>query len=149
MKPLGLIEKDKTDRFVNFFIDMGERQHGENLEVASEFVCRMYGQSNVVDVNEARHKKLMQMSGDINKVHYNPIIFALQLICCWQLTFTHNLYFTFIFAGEPTGKGEEDGLCLAATMQTKPPYEIEEGEVCHHLMDACFISISWRWFVLF
>ncbi|KAK4304168.1 hypothetical protein Pmani_023888 [Petrolisthes manimaculis] len=50
---------------------MGQRQGDTDLEVASEFVCRMYGQSNTVNVNDAKHKKLMHMSSNINKE--NPL----------------------------------------------------------------------------
>ena len=60
--------KDDSNRFVNFFIGLEERQNKKSLEIASEFVCRMYAQNYTNDVDEARYKKLMQMSGNINQL---------------------------------------------------------------------------------
>jgi len=47
---------------------MGEVHHGVDLDVALEFVCRMYAQSKTRDVNEARYNKLMQMTGKVDQV---------------------------------------------------------------------------------
>lgn len=68
-KPLDLVEKDRTDRFVNLFISMGEVDGSVDLDAASEFVCHMYAQSKTRDVNEARYKKLLQMTGKIDQVN--------------------------------------------------------------------------------
>ena len=57
MKPLDILEKDKTGWYVNLFVRMGELYGRVDLKVASEFVCRMYGQSKTQDVNEARYNK--------------------------------------------------------------------------------------------
>lgn len=67
-KPLDLVEKDKTGCYVNLFISMGEVHGSVDLDVASEFVCRMYAQSKTRDVNEARYNKLMQMTGKVDQV---------------------------------------------------------------------------------
>jgi len=67
VKPLGIVEKDETGRFLELFISMGEA--GEvDFEIASEFVCRMYGQTKEKNVDEARYGKLLQMSGKVDKV---------------------------------------------------------------------------------
>ena len=40
-----------------------------DIDAASEFVCKMYGQSNNTnDVNEARYNKLLMMSGKFSQV---------------------------------------------------------------------------------
>jgi len=62
------MEKDETDSFLQLFTSMGDRQASIDVDVASGFVCRMYTLSKTGDVNEAKYKKLMQMSGNINKV---------------------------------------------------------------------------------
>lgn len=67
-KPLDLIEKDISGSFVELFISMGELHKTVDLDVASEFVCRMYGHGKTQDVNEARFNKLMQMTGKVDKV---------------------------------------------------------------------------------
>ncbi|XP_048869412.1 uncharacterized protein LOC125741923 isoform X1 [Brienomyrus brachyistius] len=71
VKALDLIEKDDTGRFLNLFTNMGQVDGAVDFEVASEFVCRMYGQSKEQDVDKARYTKLMQMSGKIDKE--NPL----------------------------------------------------------------------------
>lgn len=72
MKPLEIIAKDDSNRFLYFFIRLGESKSNEDAdedaEVASEFVCRIYGQNDTNDINEARYKKLLQMSGNVNQV---------------------------------------------------------------------------------
>ena len=47
---------------------MGDVNSSVDLNVTSEFVCRMYTESNLKDVNEARYKKLIQMTGKIDQV---------------------------------------------------------------------------------
>ena len=68
VKPLSIVEKDETGRFLKFFTNMGEKTDDLDIDTASEFVCRMYSIYGTCDVNEARHKKLMQMTGNFNKV---------------------------------------------------------------------------------
>lgn len=48
---------------------MGEVDGEVDIDVASEFVCKMYGQNKEREVDEARYRKLMQMSGTVNKVY--------------------------------------------------------------------------------
>lgn len=48
----------------------GEIQDDVDLDVASEFVCRMYAQMKTNNVNEARYNKLMQMTGKVDQVIY-------------------------------------------------------------------------------
>jgi hypothetical protein len=67
-KPLTIIERDKTNSYVDLFISMGDVNSVVDLDVASEFVCRVYAQSSTQDVNEARYKKLMQMTGKVDQV---------------------------------------------------------------------------------
>lgn len=67
-KALTIVEKDMTDCYVNLFISMGDVNSSVDLNVTSEFVCRMYAESNLKDVNEARYKKLIQMTGKIDQV---------------------------------------------------------------------------------
>lgn len=67
-KPLDIVEKDKTGSYVNLFISMGEAHGTVDMDVASEFVCRMYAESKTRDVNEARYNKLMQMTGKVDEV---------------------------------------------------------------------------------
>lgn len=47
---------------------MGEAHGSVDLDITSEFVCRMYAQSKTRDVNEARYNKLMQMTGKVDEV---------------------------------------------------------------------------------
>lgn len=62
------VEEDATGRFPNLFINMCENDGSVNIGVASDFVCKMYGQPKENDVDEARHSKLMQMTGKVDKV---------------------------------------------------------------------------------
>lgn len=41
MKPLEIIEKDATGRYLHLFACMGEVDGDVNIEVASEYVCQM------------------------------------------------------------------------------------------------------------
>ena len=68
VKPFGIMEKAETDSFLKLFTNMGDRQASTDVDVASEFVCRMYTLTKTGGVDEARYQKLMQMSGNINKV---------------------------------------------------------------------------------
>ena len=47
---------------------MAEMHANVDVNIGSEFVCRMYAQSKCNDVNEARFNKLRQMSGKVNEV---------------------------------------------------------------------------------
>ncbi|XP_041481075.1 uncharacterized protein LOC121428475 [Lytechinus variegatus] len=67
-KPLEIITKDETGRFLNLFIRMGDPEaEGIDVDVASEFVCYLYAQHKVNDVNLARYNKLMQMTGRVDE----------------------------------------------------------------------------------
>ena len=66
VKPLQILEKDESLQFINLFTSMGEQF--DDVDVASEFVCRMYAQTKTRDVDEARHKKLIEMTGKVDKV---------------------------------------------------------------------------------
>ena len=35
------------------------------MKIASQFVCHMYGQRKISDLNEARYNKLMQLTGKV------------------------------------------------------------------------------------
>ena len=68
-KALDIITKDKTGRYLNLFISMGDvNDDNVDVDVASEFVCHLYGQHRTSDVNEARYYKLMQVTGRDDKV---------------------------------------------------------------------------------
>ena len=47
---------------------MGQTEGNVEVHVASEFVCELYGLKKVSGVNEAHHKKLLQMTGKIDEV---------------------------------------------------------------------------------
>ncbi|XP_068212466.1 uncharacterized protein [Palaemon carinicauda] len=79
VKPLEIVEKDATGRFLNLFINMCEKDGRVDIEVASEFVCKMYGQTKETDVDEARHSKLMQMTGKVDK--NNPLFINKRIDC--------------------------------------------------------------------
>ncbi|KAK4322833.1 hypothetical protein Pmani_006431 [Petrolisthes manimaculis] len=44
LKPLEIVEKDAAGRYLHLFTCMGEVDGDVNIEVASEFVCKMYSQ---------------------------------------------------------------------------------------------------------
>lgn len=79
------------------FIRMGEGLDGTDLETASEFVCRLYGQSKTNDVDEARHKKLIEMTGKVNQVienklkSYIKILFLLSILKDFSATCTQEV----------------------------------------------------------
>ncbi|XP_033097629.1 uncharacterized protein LOC117101706 [Anneissia japonica] len=58
---------------------MGEVHGRIDLKVASEFVCRMYGQSKTQDVNEARYNKLIKMNGKVDQE--NPLANIKRIDC--------------------------------------------------------------------
>lgn len=68
VKALDIVEKDKTGRYVNLFINLGDIHGKVDFDVASDLVCCMYAQSKCRDVDEARYSKLMQMTGKIDQV---------------------------------------------------------------------------------
>ena len=68
VKPLEIVEKDMTGRFVHLFTSMGDVAADINIEVASEFVCIMYGQTKQCSVDDARYSRLMQMTGKVDQV---------------------------------------------------------------------------------
>ena len=60
---------------------MGQVDDVVDVAVASEYVCRMYGQGKEQDVDEARYRKLMQMSGKIDMVRFFSFLFKEQIYC--------------------------------------------------------------------
>ena len=68
LKPLEIVEEDTTGQYVDFFINMGKVDDAIDIGIASEFVCKLYGQVKENDVDQARFSKLMKMSGKVNKV---------------------------------------------------------------------------------
>ena len=68
IKPLELIEKDNTGHFLELFTNMCDVDGDISKEIASKFVCQMYGQDKEGNVDEARLSKLIQMTGKIDKV---------------------------------------------------------------------------------
>lgn len=68
MKPFSLLKNDDSKKFVELFIKMGDISNDIDIDTTSEFVCRMYGQYKNNNVNEARYKKLLEMSGGAQQV---------------------------------------------------------------------------------
>ncbi|KAG1704020.1 Calcitonin receptor [Nymphon striatum] len=62
------VQKDKTGRFVNLFIIMGDVHGSVDFDVASDLVCYMYAQSKTKDVDEARYNRLIQVSGKVDQI---------------------------------------------------------------------------------
>jgi hypothetical protein len=69
VKALDIIENDKSSTFVEMFSSMGQRNGEDDIQKLSAFVCHLYGQSKLTDVNEARYHKLIQMSGKYTQVN--------------------------------------------------------------------------------
>jgi len=69
VKPFEIMKKEETGQFVDLFIGMGNIVEGVDVDVASEFVCQMYAQSKTKDVDEARYKKLLDMTGKLDQVN--------------------------------------------------------------------------------
>ena len=68
-KPLDIVQKEGTGRYLDLFVGLADRQDVSGIiDVASEFVCRMYAQFGTRDVNEARYHKLIQMTGKSDEV---------------------------------------------------------------------------------
>ena len=65
--PLEILMKDSSGRFIKAFrnISTADKPDEPTLQ---EYTCVVYGQSGQVDINEARHAKLLQMTGKINQV---------------------------------------------------------------------------------
>ena len=68
VKPLKILEKDPAGRFLKLFSNMGKVDGEVDINVASEFVCKMYGQNRERNVDDARYKKLVQMSSKVRYV---------------------------------------------------------------------------------
>ncbi len=68
VRPFELLQNDKNRRFINLFINMGDPHEPVAMDTASEFVCRLYAQNKTCDVDEARHNKLIQMTGKVDQV---------------------------------------------------------------------------------
>ena len=43
-----------------------------DYEIASEFICQVYSQNKICDVDKARFLKLVEMTGKIDKVNDIP-----------------------------------------------------------------------------
>ncbi|KAG1684928.1 hypothetical protein GQR58_009264 [Nymphon striatum] len=79
VKALGIVQKDKTGRFVNLFISMGDVHGSVDFDVASDLVCHMYAQSKTKDVDEARYNRLMQVSRKVDQE--NPLANVKRVDC--------------------------------------------------------------------
>ena len=66
---MDIVEKDESQRFIDLFTSMGQTDSSVDAELASHFVCAVYGQNKTTDVNKARYYKLLQMSGKIDQVN--------------------------------------------------------------------------------
>lgn len=69
------MEKDESGRFIDAFISIGENGDVDK-DVFSEYVCQMYGQVKTRDVNEARYKKFIEMTGKVDQVKKNVTMHA-------------------------------------------------------------------------
>ena len=67
-KPFEILKRDETGKFIKMFMDIGNKGCNVDFDVASQFVCQLYAQNNTTDVNEARYKKLMNMTGKPDQV---------------------------------------------------------------------------------
>ena len=68
VKPLKILEKDPAGRFLKLFSNMGKVDGEVDINVASEFVCKMYGQNREQNVDDAHYKKPVQMSSKVRYV---------------------------------------------------------------------------------
>ena len=68
IKPLQILENDDSMNFVHLFTSMGDQSGNVDADIASDFICRMYGEMKTSDVDEARYNKLMEMTGGVDKV---------------------------------------------------------------------------------
>ncbi|XP_068240150.1 uncharacterized protein [Palaemon carinicauda] len=116
VKPLEILEKDPTGSFLQLFSNMGEVDGEVDIDVASEFVCKMYGQNKERDVDEARYRKIMQMSGTVDKE--NPLLHIKKVDCALlpptRRTLEKKLlrahYVTVLWSHANT-KSPDQGLC--------------------------------------
>ena len=67
LKPLDIVDKNATGRYLHLFTCMCEVNGDVNIEVASEYVCHMYYQPKVRSVDDARYNEFMQMTGKIDR----------------------------------------------------------------------------------
>ena len=68
IKPLEVLEKDTEGTLIQFFSRLVSVDQPDQSK-AEEFICSLYGMKGYVkDVNEARHVKLCQMTGKMDKV---------------------------------------------------------------------------------
>ena len=78
VKPLEVLEKDQDGTLIEFFCKLSSKEDPDQSK-AEEFICSLYGIKGLKNVNEARHTKLCQMTGKVDKV------------CTCRLIFTHLL----------------------------------------------------------
>ena len=68
IKPLEVLEKDTERTLIQFFRRLVSEDQPDQSK-AEEFICSLCGMKGYVkDVNEARHVKLCQMTGKMDKV---------------------------------------------------------------------------------
>jgi hypothetical protein len=67
IKPYELLENNNDGTLIQFFSSMSSREE-LNRKKAEGYVCSLYGMQDIKDVNEARYKKLVQMTGKISQV---------------------------------------------------------------------------------
>ena len=59
---LRFSKKMRPEKFIKMFTDMVNKGCNVDFDVVFQFVCQLYAQNNATDVNEARCKKLMNMT---------------------------------------------------------------------------------------
>ena len=67
VKPQQILKKDESLDFIHLFTIMGDGSANVDADIASDFVCRMYGQMKTSDVDEARYSKLIEMTERVDK----------------------------------------------------------------------------------
>ena len=63
MKLLEIMKEDETGQFVNMLANLPNTDVEDSIDVASKYICRIYGQSEKDGVDEAHYNKLMKMTG--------------------------------------------------------------------------------------
>ena len=68
VKPFEILAEDVKGDFIEFFKRLTSVDEPDE-EKAADFVCTLYGFKNLHNVDEARHAKLLQMTGKIKEVN--------------------------------------------------------------------------------
>lgn len=71
VKPLDILQKDSTGTFSQFLGKLGSVDEPDQ-RIAEEFICCLYGMKGD-NVNEARHTKLLQLTGKLDQVIVIPM----------------------------------------------------------------------------